>query len=144
MWKTVAATFPARKAAPLASCLLTVFLVEESDDDQDDPGRQSGRSRVPRGARLYDEATGAKLWVEDFVKSRVRGLKFHEISFHVKFQGLAPHSVPPTHYPAVTAHTGGMPLGVTGSSMLRQERGKCLSCCPPPLARPRLSLLLAV
>ena len=52
LWKTVAATFPARKAAPLASCLLTVFLVEESDDDQDDPGRQSGRSRVPRGARL--------------------------------------------------------------------------------------------
>ena len=50
-------------------------------------------------------------------------MKFHEISFHVKFQGLAPHSVPPTHYPAVTAHTGGMPLGVTGSSMLRQERG---------------------
>ena len=31
-------------------------------------------------------------------------MKFHEITFYVKFQGLVAHSVPPTHYPAVTAH----------------------------------------
>ena len=47
-------------------------------------------------------------------------MKFHEISFHVKFQGLAPHSVPPTHYPAVTAHTGGMPLGVAACCAKRR------------------------
>ena len=48
-WKTVAATFPARKAAPLAcaSYLLTVFLFEESDDDQEDPGPSGRFARGP-------------------------------------------------------------------------------------------------
>ena len=66
LWKTVAATFPARKAAPLASCLLTVFLVEESDDDQDDPGRQSGRFSgycVSGAARRRARAARARGWL---------------------------------------------------------------------------------
>ena len=52
-WKTVAATFPARKAAPLAcaSYLLTVFLFEESDDED-----RAGDSRVARARSVLPHA----------------------------------------------------------------------------------------